>query len=164
MAWLLLSLSGAIPDILTRIRKLLIRVGLQKEEFVIRMTGCPNGCARPYIAELGFVGRAPNVYQMWLGADPNQTRLAQVYRDRVAADELETVLEPLFVYFKQDRKPGESFGDFCDRIGMGGYRHSPMGMTPPPSNPSARNGIGFAFTTRCMSASNRNPSGLANRC
>jgi sulfite reductase (ferredoxin) len=112
----------AIPDILDRIRKLLVRVGLRKEEFVIRMTGCPNGCARPYIAELGFVGRAPNVYQMWLGADPHQTRLAQVYRDRVAADEIEQVLEPLFVYFKQERKPGERFGDFCDRMGMDGLQ------------------------------------------
>jgi len=112
----------AIPDILDRIRKLLVRVGLRKEEFVIRMTGCPNGCARPYIAELGFVGRAPNVYQMWLGADPHQTRLAQVYRDRVAADEIEQVLEPLLVYFKQERKPSERFGDFCDRIGMEGLQ------------------------------------------
>ncbi|MFO8039056.1 MAG: sulfite reductase, ferredoxin dependent [Sodalinema sp.] len=112
----------AIPDILDRIRKLLVRVGLRKEEFVIRMTGCPNGCARPYIAELGFVGRAPNVYQMWLGADPHQTRLAQVYRDRVAADEIEQVLEPLFVYFKQERQPGERFGDFCDRMGMDGLQ------------------------------------------
>jgi sulfite reductase (ferredoxin) len=112
----------AIPDILDRIRKLLVRVGLRKEEFVIRMTGCPNGCARPYIAELGFVGRAPNVYQMWLGADPHQTRLAQVYRDRVAADEIEQVLEPLLVYFKQERQPGERFGDFCDRMGMDGLQ------------------------------------------
>ncbi|WP_159784881.1 sulfite reductase, ferredoxin dependent [Sodalinema gerasimenkoae] len=128
----------AIPDILTRIRKLLIRVGLQKEEFVIRMTGCPNGCARPYIAELGFVGRAPNVYQMWLGADPHQTRLAQVYRDRVAADELETVLEPLFVYFKQDRKPGESFGDFCDRIGMDGLQAFSDGYDPSTLKPKRK--------------------------
>ncbi|MFP4221677.1 MAG: sulfite reductase, ferredoxin dependent [Phormidium sp.] len=120
----------AIPDILDRIRKLLVRVGLRKEEFVIRMTGCPNGCARPYIAELGFVGRAPNVYQMWLGADPHQTRLAQVYRDRVAADEIEQVLEPLFVYFKQERKPGERFGDFCDRIGMEGLQQFSDGYDP----------------------------------
>ncbi len=111
-----------IPDILVRIRKLLDRVGLPKEEFVVRMTGCPNGCARPYMAELGLVGRAPNVYQLWLGADSHQTRLAQLYLDRLNVDDLEAELEPLLVFFKKARHEDERFGDFCHRVGFEALR------------------------------------------
>ncbi|MEM6520889.1 MAG: sulfite reductase, ferredoxin dependent, partial [Cyanobacteria bacterium P01_C01_bin.70] len=78
--------------------------------------GCPNGCARPYMAELGFVGNAPDSYQIWLGGSPNQTRLARTYTEQVHANDLESFLEPLFVFFRDYRKAGESFGDFCDRI------------------------------------------------
>lgn len=113
----------AIPDILKRIRTLLAKVGLGQEHFVVRMTGCPNGCARPYVAELGFVGSAPDAYQLWLGGSPNQTRLARPYLERVATDEIERVLEPILVNFKRDRKSGESFGDWCDRIGFESIRH-----------------------------------------
>ena len=107
-----------IPSILERIRSLLIKVGLPDESFIIRMTGCPNGCARPYLAELGFVGNGPDTYQMWLGACPNQTRLSRAYVEKLHIDDLESFLEPLFVYFKQSRTDGESFGDFCDRVGF----------------------------------------------
>ncbi|MBW4669252.1 MAG: sulfite reductase, ferredoxin dependent [Cyanomargarita calcarea GSE-NOS-MK-12-04C] len=112
----------AIPGILERIRALLDKVGLQNEHFVVRMTGCPNGCARPYMAELGFVGSAPESYQMWLGGSPNQTRLAVPYMERLHHNDIETQLEPIFVYFKQSRKKGESFGDFCDRVGFDDIR------------------------------------------
>lgn len=111
----------AIPGILERIRALLVKVGLPQEHFVVRMTGCPNGCARPYMAELGFVGQAPGHYQVWLGGDPNQTRLAQTYLEKLDENELEAALEPLLVYFKQSRKQQpepESFGDFCQRVGF----------------------------------------------
>lgn len=111
-----------IPSILERIRSLLIKVGLPDESFIIRMTGCPNGCARPYLAELGFVGNGPDTYQMWLGACPNQTRLSRAYVEKLHIDDLETFLEPLFVYFKQSRTDGESFGDFCDRVGFEALR------------------------------------------
>jgi sulfite reductase (ferredoxin) len=107
-----------IPSFLERIRTLLTKVGLQDEHFVVRMTGCPNGCARPYMAELGFVGSAPESYQVWLGGSRNQTRLALPYMERLHQDQLETQLEPIFVYFKQSRQPGESFGDFCSRVGF----------------------------------------------
>ncbi|MGD1909455.1 MAG: sulfite reductase, ferredoxin dependent [Rivularia sp. (in: cyanobacteria)] len=112
----------AIPGILERIRTLLNQLGLQKEHFVVRMTGCPNGCARPYMAELGFVGSAPNAYQLWLGGSPNQTRLAEPYMQRLKADELETQLEPMFVYFKDSRETSESIGDFCNRVGFDAIR------------------------------------------
>ncbi|PMB13685.1 sulfite reductase, ferredoxin dependent [Fischerella thermalis CCMEE 5282] len=108
----------AIPGILERIRALLNKVGLPNEHFVVRMTGCPNGCARPYMAELGFVGSAPESYQIWLGGSPDQTRLAKAYIDKLHHNDLETFLEPIFVYFKKSRKKGESFGDFCDRVGF----------------------------------------------
>jgi sulfite reductase (ferredoxin) len=107
-----------MPSVLERIRLLLDRVGLPKEHFIVRMTGCPNGCARPYLAEVAFVGNGPGTYQLWLGASPDQTRLAQVYLEKMPIDQLESTLEPLFVYFKRSRSLGESFGDFCDRLGM----------------------------------------------
>jgi sulfite reductase (ferredoxin) len=86
------------------------------------MTGCPNGCARPYMAELGFVGSAPESYQVWLGGSPDQTRLAEAYIDRLHINDLETFLEPIFVFFKKSRKKGESFGDFCNRVGFEAIR------------------------------------------
>jgi sulfite reductase (ferredoxin) len=95
---------------------------MQQEHFVVRMTGCPNGCARPYMAELGFVGSAPNSYQLWLGGSPAQTRLAKPYLDKLNVNNLETELEPIFVYFQQKRRSGESFGDFCDRVGLDSIR------------------------------------------
>ncbi|MEL6163452.1 MAG: sulfite reductase, ferredoxin dependent [Cyanobacteria bacterium J06628_3] len=112
----------AIPGILDRIRKLLNQLGLQKEHFVVRMTGCPNGCARPYMAELGFVGSGPDTYQLWLGGCPNQTRLAQPYMQKLKAEELEKQLEPMFVYFKESKETEESFGDFCNRVGFDAIR------------------------------------------
>ncbi|MCY7331144.1 MAG: sulfite reductase, ferredoxin dependent [Pseudanabaena sp. CAN_BIN31] len=106
-----------LPSVLARIRKLLVRLGLEHETFVTRMTGCPNGCARPYMAELAFVGSAADEYQIWLGGSFNSTRLAQPYVQRLHIDNLEKGLEPLFVYFKNERLAGEGFGDFCDRKG-----------------------------------------------
>ncbi|GCA92014.1 sulfite reductase, ferredoxin dependent [Microcystis aeruginosa] len=105
-----------LPSVIERIRTLLNRLGLSKEQFVIRMTGCPNGCARPYMAELGFVGSAPNSYQLWLGGTADQTRLARPYLDKMAIDDLEKVLEPIFVYFQQDQQNNETFGEFCHRV------------------------------------------------
>ncbi len=108
----------AIPGVIERIRALLDRLGLGAEEFVIRMTGCPNGCARPYMAELGFVGSAPGAYQVWLGGNANQTTLARAYVEKMKIEDLESFLEPLFVYFKKDKTNGETFGSFCDRVGF----------------------------------------------
>ena len=111
-----------LPSINERIRAILKKVGLAKQSLVVRMTGCPNGCARPYMAELGFVGSAPDTYQIWLGGTPNQTRLAQAYTDKLPIADLENFLEPLFVYFKQERQESESFGEFCHRLGFEALR------------------------------------------
>ncbi len=111
-----------LPSINQRIRAILKKVGLPKQSLVVRMTGCPNGCARPYMAELGFVGIAPETYQIWLGGTPNQTRLAQTYLEKLPIADLESFLEPLFVYFKQERQENESFGEFCHRLGFEALR------------------------------------------
>jgi sulfite reductase (ferredoxin) len=127
----------ALPGIMERIRALLEKVGLDQEHFVVRMTGCPNGCARPYLAELGFVGQSPDTYQLWLGADPNQTRLAELYLDKLHIQNLEAALEPLLVYFKQERQrraEPESFGDFCHRVGFEALRQFAASYQPRTSN------------------------------
>ncbi|XP_058072660.1 sulfite reductase [ferredoxin], chloroplastic-like isoform X1 [Magnolia sinica] len=109
-----------IPDILKRVRAVFDKVGLKfNESVVIRVTGCPNGCARPYVAELGLVGDGPNSYQIWLGGTPNQTTLAKCFMNKVKVQDLEKVLEPLFYNWRRKRQQGESFGDFTTRMGFG---------------------------------------------
>ncbi len=111
-----------IPNLMKRLRTTLTKVGLKDEHFVIRMTGCPNGCARPYMGEVGFVGSGNEMYQLWLGGCPNQTRLARPYMQKLQDEDIEAELEPMFVQFKRDRKRQESFGDFCDRVGFDALR------------------------------------------
>ncbi|EYU46252.1 hypothetical protein ABFS82_04G059800 [Erythranthe guttata] len=107
-----------IPDILKRVRAVFEKVGLKyNESVVVRITGCPNGCARPYMAELGLVGDGPNSYQVWLGGTPNQTSLAKTFKEKVKIQNLENVLEPLFYHWKRKRLSKESFGDFTNRMG-----------------------------------------------
>lgn len=108
-----------IPDILKRVRAVLDKVGVRyNESVVIRVTGCPNGCARPYMAELGLVGDGPNSYQIWLGGTPNQTSLAKCFMNKVKIQDLEKVLEPLFYNWRRKRLQGESFGQFTNKIGF----------------------------------------------
>jgi sulfite reductase (ferredoxin) len=128
----------AIPGILARIRALLDKLGLQNQHFVVRMTGCPNGCARPYMAELGLVGSAPESYQVWLGGSPHQTRLAQPFTEKLHHDDIESFLEPIFVFFKKFRTPKESFGDFCDRLGFDAIREFVAEYTPGDSTSSGK--------------------------
>jgi len=125
-----------LPSILERMRNVLIKVGLPDESFITRMTGCPNGCARPYLAEVGFVGNGANQYQLWLGASPNQTRLAEVYMEILNADDLETTLEPVFAFFKKRRRKDESFGDFCHRLGFEAIRAFAESYGKPPTGRS----------------------------
>ncbi len=86
---------------------------------MVRMTGCPNGCARPYMAELAFVGDGPSSYQIWLGGSPVlEHRTAQPYADRVKYDTAFDFLEPILVLWRDNRLPREAFGDFAHRLGM----------------------------------------------
>jgi sulfite reductase (ferredoxin) len=100
----------ALPGVLERLERLFERLEL-KRSVLVRMTGCPNGCARPYMAEIGLVGSGVNQYQLWLGGTPGLTRLAQPYLERMALDDLETTLEPLLLAWKQTGGR-RSLGDF----------------------------------------------------
>ena len=105
-----------LPGLIDRIEKLGGELGLGGEEIIIRSTGCPNGCARPYMAEIAFVGKAPGRYQLWLGGNAAGTRLNRVFKDTVKDPEIEAELRPLFTRWKNDRQSGERFGDFCSRV------------------------------------------------
>jgi sulfite reductase (NADPH) hemoprotein beta-component len=109
-----------LPGMIDRIEKLCDEVGLSNEEIIIRSTGCPNGCARPYMAELAFVGKAPGRYQVWLGGNAAGTRLNRVWKDVIKEAELETELRPVLVRYVKERQPGERFGDWCDRVFLNG--------------------------------------------
>ena len=105
-----------LPDLITRIEELLSEVGLGDHEIAIRMTGCPNGCARPYLAEIGFVGKAPGKYQIFLGGNEPSTRLNRLWKDNVRDVDIITELRPLFVRYAQERTSGERFGDWVARV------------------------------------------------
>ncbi|MEN9207661.1 MAG: NADPH-dependent assimilatory sulfite reductase hemoprotein subunit [Gloeomargarita sp. GMQP_bins_120] len=106
------------PEVLTQIETVWQELGLGDTPLIVRMTGCPNGCARPYLAEVGLVGTSAGYYQVWVGASPNGDRLAQVLWEKVALDEVAPTLKPLFAFYKQERYTGERFGDFCHRVGL----------------------------------------------
>jgi sulfite reductase (NADPH) hemoprotein beta-component len=105
-----------LPGFIDRIEKLLAEVGLPNEEIIIRSTGCPNGCARPYMAEIAFVGKAPGRYQVWLGGDVAGTRLNKIWKDVIKEAELENEFRPVFTRFAKERTAGERFGDWCSRV------------------------------------------------
>ena len=105
-----------LPGLIDRIEKLCGDLGLGGEEIIIRSTGCPNGCARPYMAEIAFVGKAPGRYQVWLGGNASGTRLNRIWKDVIKDPEIETELRPVLVRFVKERNSGERFGDWCDRV------------------------------------------------
>lgn len=107
----------ALPSILDQFEIELARLGLDREAFTVRMTGCPNGCVRPYNGDIGLVGKAVGRYTLLLGGRRVGDRLNFIYKDLVPAAEIVPTLVPLFVYFRQDRLADESFGDFCHRKG-----------------------------------------------
>ncbi len=106
----------AMPGLLTRIEGLLAELGLQEEELIIRMTGCPNGCARPYTAEIGFVGKGPNKYQVYFGGNEASTRLNRLYKDSVKSEDIINELRVVLARYVKGRADGERFGDFCERV------------------------------------------------
>ncbi len=107
-----------LPGLIDRIEKICADLGLGNEEIIIRSTGCPNGCARPYMAELAFVGKAPGRYQVWLGGNTSGTRLNRLWKDGVKDPDMETELRPVLARFAKERQSGERFGDWCDRVLM----------------------------------------------
>jgi sulfite reductase (NADPH) hemoprotein beta-component len=106
-----------LPELLTRLEEEAEQAGLAHDDITIRMTGCPNGCARPYLAEIGLVGRAPGVYNLYLGGAFNGTRLNKLYRKDVGHDAIIAALAPLMKDYAAQRGEEESFGDYVIRAG-----------------------------------------------
>lgn len=104
-----------LPSLLTKIESLLAKYDLSKEEIIIRMTGCPNGCARSYIAEIGFVGTSTGRYNMHLGGDNVGFRLNRIYKESLDEEEILSELDGIFGDFKNERMNDESFGDYSYR-------------------------------------------------
>ena len=104
-----------LPSLISKIEPILEKYDLQKEEITLRMTGCPNGCARPFAAEIGFVGTALGKYNMHLSGDKYGLRLNTKYKESLEEKEILTELETLFGDYKKNRKKGEGFGDFTHR-------------------------------------------------
>lgn len=108
----------ALPGVIDELEAELARLGLAGERIAIHMTGCPNGCARPYTPDIGFVGRAAGEkYTIYLGGNVQGTRLGYVFKDYVPKTEILETLGPVFSRFRSERTLGETFGDFCARLG-----------------------------------------------
>ncbi|WP_423823195.1 assimilatory sulfite reductase (NADPH) hemoprotein subunit [Salinisphaera sp. SPP-AMP-43] len=122
-----------LPDLVAKIEGVMVDAGIGDEPVVIRMTGCPNGCARPFLAEIGFVGKAPGKYNMYLGAAFDGSRLNKLYRENIGEDEILAELTPMIERFSAEREDGEHFGDFVVRTGIiaetteGRYFHDKTG-------------------------------------
>ncbi|MCX7603302.1 MAG: NADPH-dependent assimilatory sulfite reductase hemoprotein subunit [Bryobacteraceae bacterium] len=111
-----------LPDIAADIQGQADAAGAAGEVIHLRMTGCPNGCARPYTAEIGIVGQSPRLYSIYLGGSPLATRLAVLYSHNIPQDRIGAVLRPLLDAWVRERRSGESFGDFCHRAGVDALR------------------------------------------
>jgi sulfite reductase (ferredoxin) len=109
-------------DIIGAIAARLTSSGLESERLSVRITGCPNGCARPYTGDIGIVGRLPGFYSLYVGGDFEGTRLNRPIAERLDIAGLADTLDPLFALFAEMRLSGEGFGDFCHRVGREGLR------------------------------------------
>jgi len=107
-----------LPDFLTRIETLLDKHGLRDQPINIRLSGCPNGCSRPYLGEIALVGKAPGRYNLMLGASHRGTRLNTLYRENIDEAAILAVLDELFAQYASGRNNGEHFGDFLVRTGV----------------------------------------------
>ncbi|RYD38769.1 MAG: NADPH-dependent assimilatory sulfite reductase hemoprotein subunit [Verrucomicrobiaceae bacterium] len=106
-----------LPHVITDLEETVEEAGLRHDSITIRMTGCPNGCGRPFISEIGFVGRGPDRYNLYLGGGHAGQRLNKLYRQDIHADEIKPILSPILNHYATDREEGERFGDFVIRAG-----------------------------------------------
>ncbi|HKD75659.1 MAG TPA: NADPH-dependent assimilatory sulfite reductase hemoprotein subunit [Ktedonobacterales bacterium] len=104
-----------LPSLISRLEVELDQVGLAQDDITIRMTGCPNGCARPYLAEIGLVGRSPGLYNLYIGGAFDGTRMNKLYRKDVDDDAIVAALTPLFRDYAEHRSSGERFSDYAIR-------------------------------------------------
>ncbi len=115
-----------MPHLMTRIEELMAKHGIADERIVIRMTGCPNGCARPYNAEIGFIGTSYGHYNLMIGSDVEGLRLNKLYKENLDEEGIVSELDNLFGRYVTERASGEPFGDFTMRkvFGIADYNYS----------------------------------------
>lgn len=118
-----------LPDVISRLEQDVAELGLSEESFTVRMTGCPNGCARPYVSDIGLVGRTLGKYSIFLGGNPEGTRLNTLYLDVVPADDVPTMIRQILQVYRQTRQEGERVGDWADRIGVESIRELTSSLT-----------------------------------
>ncbi len=106
-----------LPEVLNALEERIERIGLRHDAITIRMTGCPNGCGRPFISEIGLVGRGPERYNLYLGGGHAGDRMNKLFRQDVGAQEIPDVLTPILEHYARERQEGEHFGDFVIRAG-----------------------------------------------
>jgi sulfite reductase (NADPH) hemoprotein beta-component len=106
-----------LPELVTKVEAILARYGLSDDPITIRMTGCPNGCARPYVAEIAFTGRAPGKYNLYLGGGFHGERLNVLYRENIGEAAILEILSDMLGRYAGERSEGEHFGDFVMRAG-----------------------------------------------
>jgi sulfite reductase (NADPH) hemoprotein beta-component len=106
-----------MPSLIRKIEALAEKAGLAGEPITIRMTGCPNGCARPYVAEIAFTGRAPGKYNMYLGGGFHGQRLNRLHRENIDEERILEELGRVLPYYARERQAGERLGDFLVRVG-----------------------------------------------
>lgn len=107
-----------LPDLITKIEGILTRYNLHNEPITLRMTGCPNGCSRPFIAEIGLTGRAPGKYNLYLGGGFHGQRLNRLYRENIGEPAILESLNEILGRYAKERLPDEHFGDFTIRAGI----------------------------------------------
>jgi sulfite reductase (ferredoxin) len=106
------------PSIVEQIEADLLALGLENEPVSVRITGCPNGCVRPYMGDIGIVGRSKDIYNLYIGGDQPNTRLNTLYAELVRTENLAATIRPLLEIWRDERQPGEKFGDFSYRVGV----------------------------------------------
>ena len=111
-----------LPALIRQIATLLDELGLAGERISFRMSGCPNGCSRPYLGDVGFVGTTLGKYDLMLAGDFEGTRLNRTYAPNVPMGEIPGLLRPIFIAFREQRARGEGFGDWVQRIGFDALR------------------------------------------
>ncbi|MBM7551328.1 assimilatory sulfite reductase (NADPH) hemoprotein subunit [Thalassobacillus pellis] len=113
-----------LPSLLDKIEVILQEAGLENEDIIIRMSGCPNGCSRPALGEIGFIGKGPGKYNMYLGAGFAGDRLNKLYRENIGEEEILETLRPILFQYAKNRKENEHFGDYVIRAGYVEEVHS----------------------------------------
>ena len=107
-----------LPSLLDKLDSVIREAGLENERISIRMSGCPNGCSRPYVAEIALVGKAPGKYNLYLGASASGDRLNALHRENIGEQQILDTLQPLIQRYAAERHAGEGFGDFLVRVSV----------------------------------------------